>query len=164
MVSTRLVRLASALAVLAAVTPCMGQDPEADIAVVFSRDAAPYRQALKGFEEVLAASGRPYRLHQLYVEGGLSKDRLIHRIRSRNPEMILTIGSAATSLVSDAIDDVPIVFTLVQPSGGTATLREGEGAHRNLTGSSMEIPLEIQFKEIRSILPDAKRIGVDSVL
>ncbi len=160
MVSTRLVRLASALAVLAAVAPCMGQSPEVDVAVVFSRDAAPYRQALKGFEEVLQASGQPYRLHQLYLDGDLPTDRLIQRIRSRTPALILTIGSAATSLVSERIDDVPIVFSLVQPSAGTATLREAAGAHRNLTGSSMEIPLEIQFREVRAILPEVKRIGV----
>ena len=160
MVSTRLVRLASALAVLAAVTPCMGQGSEVDIAVVFSRDAAPYRQALKGFEEVLQASGRQYRLHQLYLDGGLPNDRLIERIRSRAPELILTIGSSATGVVSDAINDIPIVFSLVQPSAGTATLRGEAGGHQNLTGSSMEIPLEVQFREVREILPEAKRVGV----
>jgi len=156
MVRTRLVRVASALAALVVAAPCMGQSSPVDIAVVFSRDAAPYRQALKGFEETLAASGRPYRLHQLNLDGGLPADRLIQRIRSRTPALILTIGSGATSLVSDAVDDVPIVFSLVHPSGGTATLR----GQRNVTGSSMEIPIEVQFREVRSILPGIRRVGV----
>jgi putative ABC transport system substrate-binding protein len=137
----------------------MGQDAEADITVVFSRDAAPYRQALKGFEEVLQAAGQPYRLQRLYLDGDLPHDRVIQRIRSKTPALILTIGSGATTLISGAIGDVPIVFSLVQPSAGTAALRAAPG-HPNLTGSSMEIPVEVQFREIRGVLPRAKRIGV----
>jgi putative tryptophan/tyrosine transport system substrate-binding protein len=131
------------------------------IAVVLSRDAAPYRQALRGFEEVVKASGRSYKLVELTMEGSTQDEKaLVEKIRSRRPDLILAVGSAATNTVSSEIRDIPIVFSLVLPSSGGEVLQGMKEARGNMTGASMEIPLKTQFAKVREVLPAVKRIGV----
>jgi len=140
--------------------PAFSNGP-ATIAVVFSRDIAPYREALSGFESALKNAGRIFRLVEFNLErAGHDPEALIERIRLRRPELILTLGSAATTLVTGSVRDVPVVFSLVLPSSGRESLNEMRAAHDNVAGASMEIPLETQFRKIRDVLPEAKRIGV----
>lgn len=162
---TARVRLAAQALVVCAIVltelvPAFSDSP-LSIAVVLSREAAPYRQALRGFEEVIRGSGRTYRLHEFSMEGPVpDEETLVERVRSRRPDLILTIGSNATSSISDRVRDIPIVFSMVLPSSGNMTLEELRVSRENLTGASMEIPLQTQFAKIREVLPEARRIGV----
>jgi len=137
-----------------------GSGRQATISVVFSRDAAPYREALRGFQEALGSSGVSFVLHALYLDGPLPVARTIDRIREKEPDLILTIGSNATAVVSDHVRDIPIIFSLVLPSSGTSAFRDDPGRGSNLTGSSMEIPHSVQFHELKRVFPGARRIGV----
>jgi len=131
------------------------------IAIVLSRDAAPYRQALEGFEEALDSSGREHKLHEFTVQGtpgGVAL--LIERVRQLEPDLILTIGSSATYAIAERVSDVPVVFSLVLPSSGVDSLQDLKEAHGNLTGASMEIPLETQFQRMKTVLPDVRKVGV----
>jgi len=130
------------------------------VAVVFSRDAAPYQQALKGFTDHFDEAGRPHKIHEFYIGGSIPRDRLIARIRAKQPDLILTIGSAATDLVTAEVRDIPIVFSLVLPASGRRDLQEMMSDHGNVAGTSMEIPVETQFRELRKVLPAMKRVGV----
>jgi putative ABC transport system substrate-binding protein len=131
------------------------------IAVVLSRDVAPYREAVRGFEDVLKESRRSYKLHEFTTDGvAAARGTLIEKIRAREPDLILTVGSAATSLISDEIHDLPIVFSMVMPSSGSRSLHALREARPNLTGTSMEIPVRTQFIKLKEVLPSVKRIGV----
>ena len=131
------------------------------IVVVLSRDAAPYRQALRGFEEVLKGSHRAYKIQEFSTESvSVDGASLVARIRSRKPDFILTIGSNATTTVSDGIQDIPIIFSLVLPSSGNAALQGMRESRGNMTGASMEIPLKTQFAKLKQVLPLVRRVGV----
>ncbi|MGH9866916.1 MAG: ABC transporter substrate-binding protein [Candidatus Polarisedimenticolia bacterium] len=131
------------------------------IAVVLSREAAPYRRALEGFEQVLDESRRPAKLVEFTMEGAASDPAaLAGRIRNRRPDLILTIGSSATQAIADQIHDIPIVFSLVLSTSGNGSMEGTRAAHRNLTGASMEIPLAFQFAKVKEVLPAIRRIGV----
>lgn len=131
------------------------------IAVVLSRDVAPYREAVRGFEDVLKQSHRPYKIHEFSSDGvAATRGTLGEKIREREPDLILTVGSAATQLISGEINDLPIVFSMVLPSSGSRSLQELREARPNLTGASMEIPVRTQFMKLKEVLPTAKRIGV----
>ena len=146
--------------VLVELVPAFSDAPVV-VAVVLSREAAPYRQALRGFEEVLKGAGRTYKLQEFTLEGSvLDEKTLASRIRARRPDVILTIGSGATVAISDQIHDIPIVFSLVLPSSGPGSLEELRGAHANVTGASMEIPLGFQFRKVKEVLPGIRRVGV----
>jgi putative ABC transport system substrate-binding protein len=121
----------------------------------------PYREALRGFEAVLRDSGRDYRLTEFLADGvAASRGTLAEKLRAKEPDLILTIGSAATDMVSEEIRDLPIVFSMVLPSSGNRMLEELRQARPNLTGGSMEIPVETQFAKLREVLPHVRRIGV----
>ncbi|HKY33979.1 MAG TPA: ABC transporter substrate-binding protein [Candidatus Polarisedimenticolia bacterium] len=148
------------LIVLTEMLPAFSDAP-VTIAVVLSRDAAPYRQALRGFQEVLEESGRTVKLHELVMDGGGSNpEALAAKIRARRPDLILTIGSGATHAVSSQIRDIPIVFSLVLPSSGSESLQGLRESRGNLTGASMEIPLRVQFGKLKQVLPEVRKVGV----
>ena len=157
-------RLAQVLAVstivLTELLPAFSDGPLI-VSVVLSRDVAPYRQALKGFEEVLRTSGRPYKLYEYTTEGpSIDAEALVEKVRARRPAMILTIGSSATGTIAQRVKDIPVVFSLVLPSSGGGVLEEIRSSRANVTGSSMEIPVRTQFAKIRQVLPAARRMGV----
>jgi len=144
----------------AALMPAQG-DATLKIAVVLSRDVAPYREAVRGFEDVLKQSRHSYKLHEFSSDGvAAARGTLGEKIRAREPDLILTVGSAATQLISEEIRDLPIVFSMVLPSSGSRSLEELREARPNVTGASMEIPVRTQFVKLKEVLPTAKRIGV----
>jgi putative tryptophan/tyrosine transport system substrate-binding protein len=131
------------------------------IAVVLSRDLPAYREALRGFEEVLSESHLTYRLLEFAADPGeVEPATLAGRIRAKRPDLVLSIGSAATSQIARQITDVPVVFSMVLSSAGTLPLQELRETHPNLTGATMEIPVRVQFAKLKEILPTARRIGV----
>ncbi len=162
MLRTRDIVLAGVLCavLVTGMLPAFSEGP-AVIAVVLSRDIAPYRDALEGFEAHLAAAKRPAKLLDFNIEAW-SHDpaSLIARIREKRPALILTLGSAATDFVAGQIRDIPIVFSLVLPSTGRGSLEKLRDDHRNLSGATMEIPLSVQFEKIRAVIPEARRLGV----
>lgn len=140
--------------------PAFSEGP-ALIAVVMSRDIAPYREALKGFETHLKHSKRPHKFVDFNIEVySHNPASLIDRIRGKRPTLILTLGSSATEFVSEQIKDLPIVFSMVLPTTGGAEHRSPWAGSSNITGTTMEIPLKIQFDKIREVLPEARRVGV----
>lgn len=131
------------------------------IAVVLSRDLPAYREALRGFEEILAGAGVKYKLHEFTDDGaGAAPGALVERVRAKRPTLVFTVGSAATNRASAEISDVPIVFSMVLSSAGNRSLQELRRAHPNLTGATMEIPLQVQFTKLKELLPGVRRIGV----
>lgn len=136
-------------------------DSPTRIAVVLSRDIAPYRQALGGFEDVLQETGRPYKLYEFTMEGvAADRGNLVGKVVGRHPDLILTIGSTATRRISEGVNDIPIVFSMVLPSNGNTSLQGLRASNPNLTGTSMEIPIRTQFQKLMEVLPEARRIGV----
>lgn len=162
MLRTRDVLLAGILcaAVVSEMLPAFSESP-AVIVVVLSRDIAPYRDALDGFQDHLGVARKPFKLVDFSIEAWEHDPAaLIDKIRSRRPTMVLTLGSAATDFVAEQIRDIPIVFSLVLPSTGHGSLEQLRESHRNITGATMEIPLSLQFKKLRELIPEARRIGV----
>jgi len=146
---------------LAAFLPGFSNRPSLKIAVVLSRDVAPYREAVRGFEDVLKGFSQDYKLHEFTTDGvAAARGTLIDKIRARDPDLILTVGSAATKLISDEIHDLPIVFSMVLPASGSQSLHELREVRPNLTGASMEIPIRTQFIKMKEVLPSVRRIGV----
>ena len=140
--------------------PAFSEGP-AVIAVIFSRDIAPYRQALEGFEQQLKREKRPYKIVDFNIEAyGHDPESIVDRIESKQPALILTLGSAATDFLANRIKDTPIVFSLVLPSSGRGSLESQRALHPNMTGATMEIPLAIQFEKIHEVLPGARKVGV----
>ena len=85
---------------------------------------------------------------------------LVDSVRQINPSLILTVGTSATQFAKEYFPDKPIVFSAVaQPvlSGLVTSLQKPAS---NVTGASLTIPFEVQFRYFREVLPKVKKIGV----
>jgi putative ABC transport system substrate-binding protein len=91
---------------------------------------------------------------------GLTPNQCVDSIKRLRPALILTVGSAATRFAQTRFDNTPIVFSAVMYpaiSGFVSSLRRPGS---NLTGTSLDIPADIQFAKFKHIIPSLKRIGV----
>lgn len=84
----------------------------------------------------------------------------IGQVRTLNPDIIITIGSTATQLARDNFPEIPIIFAGVKYPvlSGFVESTGRPGGH--ITGASLDIPIDIQFRYFKQIIPDLKRIGV----
>lgn len=126
------------------------------IAVIKSKDIAPYNQAMEGFEEYLKGKGVNPWIVPYDIEGDDRKAaQIIDEVRQKRPDLILTLGTAATEAAAARINDIPIVFSVVLNPSVNNILRRG-----NITGVSMDIPFLTQFEVLKSAVPGIKRIGM----
>jgi len=126
-----------------------------------SLEVEPYEMALKSFKETLKRKGYDLNVEELVLkEDTKQKDRIFSKIRRKNPPLIVTLGSTATAFISERIKDTPVVFCMVLNPMASGFIRSMNESGNNLTGASLDIPLEVQFEALRSIIPSARKVGV----
>jgi putative ABC transport system substrate-binding protein len=118
------------------------------VRALLSQDSEPYRRALAGFRGALAGSG-------------LAVEIEVHALDARAPsagdaaplDLILALGSAATTAAAARTPRVPVV------SGLVLRISEIERAP-NVTGVFLEFPVEVEFHWMAKLLPRQRRVGV----
>ena len=135
-----------------------------NIVVFKGQDIKAYNQAVKGFKEALQEalpdeSFDFWEVKDLISDKNLSLDD-IEAIKNRNPKMIFVLGSVATTIAKEAFLDIPIVFSMVLNPVASGIVVDMKSSGCNLTGASLDIPIQKQFQEIKAIFPKVKRIGV----
>lgn len=124
------------------------------VAIVKTSDNTAYNQALEGFKELFAAKN----VSIWSTEYNLKKDKengdsICEQIRSKSPDVIFTIGTLATKVVSDNIENIPIVFCMVLNP-------DSIDRKSNVTGVLIDIPQAMKLEVIKKFLPNANKIGV----
>lgn len=168
----RLVALVLVILTVWTSLPAFAQ-PRDFIAVIKTRDAPPYDIALKSLRRVLKEKGfdpviedfllseenQPAisRFDPGYYTG---KDERLNEVKKRNPQLVVTLGSAATEKVAKVIKDSPVLFCMALNPLASGFIRSMASSGNNLTGASLDIPAQVQFEAIRTILPAVKKIGV----
>ena len=134
---------------------CTGAVHAADrIALLISSDDAPYKEAVAGFNEYLNKQGMQPAYELINLGGDASKaGAAIQKIRLGGFNLIFALGSLATDAVTREITDTPIVAGLIlRPE----SLKKGA----NVTGVTIEFPLDLQLAWIQKMVPQARTIGV----
>ncbi len=129
---------------------CSAAD-RAVVAVIFSSNIEPYQQAWKGFQEFfdqkkLALEVSEYNLKEKQPEEIYSK------INKEKPDLVFTLGSAASKLAKEKIENIPVLFCMV--------LDPEALIGPNITGVSMNIPAGMKLKNLKRVLPDVIKIGL----
>ena len=131
------------------------------VVVVKSREAEPYDIALKNLRRTLRDKGVDAQIEEyLLPEDNQGKDERLAELKKKNPQLFVTLGSAATERVSKAVKDSPVLFCMVLNPAASGFIRSMNASGNNLTGASLDIPPQVQFEALRSIVPNLKRIGV----
>jgi len=151
--TTRLVRFFTGIGLLAAVTGLPLPGEAAKIVALKSADVDVYNEALEGFKDVTRQSV----ISDYDMRGDLQKGKaLLARLKSGpKPDLIFAIGIWALQVVVEEVKDIPVVFAMVlNPS--TVIGQEA----RNITGASMNVPIEQQIALLKRVSPQVRGIGV----
>ncbi len=143
----------------------LAQDGKTKIAVIKSLNISPYNVALEGFENTLSKKGlEDIELKVFDLEGNgkpADKAKISSDIKNDDFSLILTLGSGATVFAKDEFSHIPIVFSMVLnpvASGFVQSMKGNPGS--NITGASMDIPIETQFKLLQENVKPLRRIVV----
>ena len=125
----------------------------ADVAVVMSADVDAYTEALKGFK----ASLRHKVVAEYDMEGDLDRGRKqVAEIGAKvKPDLILAVGIWALQALSKDASTVPVVYAMVLNPPSVI----GSGA-KNITGASMNVPVEQTLRMVKQLGPQIRRVGV----
>jgi len=134
--------------VLAAVTPATA----GNVAVLLSSDADEYKEALRGFKET--AGHQVVAVYDMEADPDQGKKLLGDIERKVKPDLIFAVGTWALQAVAGRTD-IPIVYAMVlnPPSLVGAAVK-------NVTGASMNVPVEQSLRVLKQLGSHVKRIGV----
>lgn len=131
------------------------------IAILLSDTLTSTQRTLHGAKKVISSSNEKVVYYSFLLNQNSSdKQAIVDSLNILKPEIILTIGSPATSFAKDNFNNTPIVFAgVINPvlSGFVNSVTNPGG---NITGASLDIPTNIQFKYFKQIVPNMKKIGI----
>ncbi|MFH2048433.1 MAG: ABC transporter substrate-binding protein [bacterium] len=134
---------------------------DTSIAILLSDTLTSTQRTLHGAKKIIAGSHENAVFYSFLLnQNPAEKQSLIDSLKVLKPEIILTIGSPATSFAKNNFNNTPIVFAgVINPvlSGFVKSAANPEG---NITGASLDIPTNIQFKYFKQIVPNMKKIGI----
>ncbi|MBY0577986.1 MAG: ABC transporter substrate-binding protein [Burkholderiales bacterium] len=120
------------------------------LVVIKSHDIDPYNQALAGFKEMCTKDVTQYNL-------GGSRDNIpkySQEIAAAKPKLVLAIGLLAAKMAKDNLKDFQILYIMI------SNPRKYGLIGNNIAGITLDIPLEIQFRTYRKIMPKMKTVGM----
>jgi putative ABC transport system substrate-binding protein len=120
-------------------------------AVIFSSNIEPYQQSLKGFEEFFREQKESLHVYKYNLEKE-SAGAVYLQIEKEKSDIVLALGTKALRLAKEKLKNMPVVFSMVLNPEAITDL--------NISGVSLDIPPEIKLKNLKSIFPDAKKIGL----
>jgi putative tryptophan/tyrosine transport system substrate-binding protein len=125
----------------------------ARVAVLMSAKVAEYEDALRGFKETTS-----HQVVAMYdMDGDVDRGRkyLLEIETKIKPDLIFAVGSWALQVVVSRPPSVPVVYAMVL---NPPSIVGADGA--NVTGASMNIPVEQPIRLLKQLGPQIKRIGV----
>ncbi|MBI4517862.1 MAG: hypothetical protein HY699_18805 [Deltaproteobacteria bacterium] len=130
----------------------------ARVAIVKSNSLTPFDQASDAIMAILTADPLQPELLTFDLEGERSNAvAVLAAVHRAAPRLVIAVGSLATAAVLDDPEPLPALFSMVlypRPSGFL------DRPARQISGVSLDIPLELQFSYLRRLVPAARRVGV----
>ena len=110
--------------------------------------------ARKGVEKALKEKGKNIKIEYQSAQGDFGTAQLIAKsYASSKKDVIIAISTPSAQAALNATKTIPIVYTAVT-DGASAGLKGN-----NITGTSDMSPLDKQAELIKTLLPNAKKVG-----
>jgi len=131
------------------------------IVIVKTSSSIPFSKAEEGFKKEIRKS----EIETILIEYEASNEsreegEIAQKIRDLKPDLIVTIGSRSTAIVSQEIKDIPIVFCTVLNPVSSGFVQNMRFSGNNMTGASLDIPVRIQLEKFKLVVPQLRRLGV----
>ncbi|MDH3890852.1 MAG: ABC transporter substrate-binding protein [candidate division Zixibacteria bacterium] len=118
-------------------------------------------RTLQGARKVIKRTHPGATFHEFQVGDNVAGNlTIIDSLDQVSPKVILTVGSSATEFAKTNIENVPTVFSAVKYpvlSGYVKSMAKPGGS---ITGASLNVPVDLQFKYFKKIIPGLKDVGV----
>ncbi len=122
--------------------------------VIKSQDLSAYNEVIEGFEGECIQN--TITIKSVYDLKGKMKigHKIISEIKKEKPDIVLTIGVLATTVVKEELNDVPMIFCMV------INHERFQLTGPNITGITTEVAVEEQLKGYQTILASLENLGV----
>ena len=123
------------------------------VVVINSADVEAYKEALQGFKKMLR--------HQIVAEYDMEGNpetgkRIFSDIQTKiKPDLILAIGPWAFQITAAQATNIPVVFAMVLNPSSLLP-----GGVKNVTGASMNVPVETTIRLFKQLGSQIRRVGV----
>ena len=121
-----------------------------EIAIFKSKNLAKYNDAIAGFKINCQAKFQEFNMEEDANRG----TQIVKMIETMKPDLVFVVGIHAALTAAREIKDLPIVFAMVLNPKKYNLFR------KNVTGVSLEIPVKTQLYTLKSIVPEASKVGV----
>jgi putative ABC transport system substrate-binding protein len=147
------VKILLALLLLASAAGRAGPASAANVAVILSDRVEDYQEALRGFKE---AARKPI-VAEYNMAGDLDRGRkFLTEIETKvKPDLIFAVGIWALQAIVSQPTDIPVVYAMVLNAPSIVG-----GGSRNITGATMNVPVEEPIRLLKQLGAQVKRIGV----
>lgn len=151
-----------AISIIASSAPTVfSQEAQANarhVAVICSDSSVASLRSLKGITQSISKADIPIDIIELNYKAD-GADNIRSRINLIKPDLVISIGSPSTIFIKENFPELPLVFsTVLNPS--TSGIITGEDAGKNITGASLDIPIDIQFQKFKMVYHNLKTLGV----
>jgi putative ABC transport system substrate-binding protein len=122
------------------------------VALLVGSGQAPFKAAAQGVENCLSSQAGDVELLRFQMpKEEAERAKVLSQVASARVDLVVALGSLAVDEASEIINNTPIVAGMVMD------LKQGGG---NMTGVSLEIPIEIQLAWMKRFLPQANTVGI----
>ena len=130
--------------------------------VVLATDSLTYTQrAIRGATKAISQSHAEAVFHTIYLTGNDTYDQsLADSITKLQPRLFLSVGTSATEFAHTHFTDKPIIFAAVKYPELSGFVGSDGVPDKNITGASLDMPADIQFRYFKQLVPNLNRIGV----
>ena len=131
------------------------------IAVFVSDSLTSTTRTLSGAKKIIKREHPEAQFDKYVIKRAILEDTaIVNKCLASKTDIILTVGTSATEFAKKNFTKIPIVFSSVKYPALSGFVNSSSGTGINITGASLDIPLNIQFSYFKRILPDLKKIGV----
>ncbi|MBU4237397.1 MAG: cache domain-containing protein [Proteobacteria bacterium] len=120
-------------------------------------DQALYDESLRGIMDQLEEDGLGADTATFMIENAMNSyvkaEELVHKLAMARMDLIVSLGTQASVIVTKAIKDVPVVFSVVYDPVEAGIVEDWEKPGHNATGTSTKIPMENIFNTLKEMAP-----------
>lgn len=121
--------------------------------------------AREGFIEALKSKGYEQGgnldIEVQNAQGDIGTSQMISQnFVSQNKDLIFAIATPAAQAAFNSTKDIPIIITAVTDPIKAGLVSSIEKSNTNVAGTSDDVPLDKQFKLLKDIFPQSKKVGI----
>jgi putative ABC transport system substrate-binding protein len=128
------------------------------IVLIYSDTTKQTLRTIAGFDWSLKEGQPDCATTQVFLSDGSDKQKgEVERLR---PELLITVGSTATSFADRNFPNLPVVFAKVLNPIESGFIPSWDKPGKHLTGAALDIPPDQQMQRFVSMIPGLKKVGV----